>query len=327
MGRRFGSDTLLEVAKETAWGTRAATKTFALELMGVSGGFSPGRTPLPVWRGRTTPGFMDIGQKTLKSYTVPIVYGGNDLLYRALFGGYAFASLVTPTRYKHTFTLSTVLPKSITMLDVHSDSGMGGAPTAVSPEMAGCYVRRMQLDFPAAEVPKVTVDVVGAKETLQSATSPLAYPAQSEWVIPGQYSCTIDTVSPPADLNEFSLTIENGMDEGRMKLRTGNSGLGQPDILDRAKVTGSFSLDYVNVDPFYTKFISGATFAMVFTITGTGGTQLYTISLPNCVMLGDYPNPSGPGLIQHSVNFEALAIGATAPITFEVTNLQSTDLT
>lgn len=296
-GPRYGFDAAVLAGKETTWGT-AVARTAAIEPATMGGGLVPGRFEIPSIRSRVMLAMTANGEKTLGNFSGAVTYEKWLLFLRNTLWGYAFS---TPEsgRNQHLFTLGTTVPSPLTIEFANTEAN--------AEIFAGCFIRKLAFSAKADAVMECAVDFVGKDPAAATKTaSPTFCPLDTLSVVPTQIAVTLDGGSTE-ELDNIDITIEPGIDEGRAKIR-GGADIVQPQPTGKAKITASFSRDYVSAG-MQTKFASGASVSLILTATGTTlvtGTYLFKIELPKMIVMGQPPQPGGSGIVSETIDLESI---------------------
>lgn len=309
-GKRYGFDSYIGVGKETTWGT-PVTRTKFQEIGGESGGHNAGRSALQTWRSRAPVGFIDVGTKSLKSYTMPMTYEQQlewfrNALWSILGNGTYSFSTVSTTVIRHVFKIGSAKPPSLTVEGAGTDASASGATL-----FSGAFVRKIVFDFKASDWSTVAVDFVAKGETRTTRSASPTFASTTLYAKPGTFTIVIDSdTGSQLELDAMTITCESGIDEGRAKLK-GDVNIVEPEPTGKASVTATFARDY-NVESMYNKLISGASASISIksagtTIAGSSPTTPYSITalIAQAIILGDPPAHTGPGIVPENINLAA----------------------
>jgi len=118
----------------------------------------------------------------------------------------------------------------------------------------------------------------------------------------------IDT-APVTNIQSFSITMSNALSFDRASLGSGY--ILEPQRNDLIAITGNFTCDMLD-NSYQVKQNTGDDLNLDFTFTSPlligGGATPYSmhIDLPKVYFIGDTPPVSGPGVVQQTVNFQAV---------------------
>jgi len=316
MSHRYGFDAFVAVGKETTWGTSVGRTKF-MEFNGESGGFAPGRQELPTWRARIVPSYYDIGNKALKSISMPLYYESVWMFLRNALTNYT-SSGATTTGVTHIFKVGTTQSRPSLSVEV--------ANTEYCHIYAGSHVRKLGMEFNASESAKWSIDFIAKTESTMAKTALGTVPLPSLLIRPTQASLLINSTSTgTTELDSFSINIETGLDDGRVKV--GSANIVEPDFADRFKISGTINRDWS--DPaLYAALLANTTFALNVTFTSAAtisGSTYWTLNLliPNAYIMGDPPVHTGPGLVPEVINWNAADAGTTTGIQITVVNTEA----
>jgi len=320
MTRLYGSNSHVGVGVESIWGTPVARTKFQ-ELYGETGGLNPGRVPIETWRARTPVGFIDVGKKAVASVTFPITYDKLHIWLRNAM--WDLTSSVVAPDYTHTYKIGTSKPSPLTV--EHGNSAAAFAALARIDE--GCFVRRMTMEFMSDSISKITFEYVGQTAAF-GAVTPATVAATNLFVKPGTFTVTVDAETGEAlCLDNASVTLETGLDEGRMCLK-GDTFIREPDLTGKTNVSGSFARDWDSTwTGLQTKLGSGGTFILVIKSTGPtlgGSNYSWEVKIPKAVIIGDPVNHSGPGLATETINWQAQDDAADSAMKITVVSSEAT---
>lgn len=257
------------------------------------------------------------GAEATVGFDVPTKSGGVGLFLNTLCGG-----TVTPTQigttgaYTQTHTLSDPLGKYLTM--------QLGAPyrdgTVKVHELVGGKVASAEFSMDVTDILKATAQVDGYKfDDSQSLAAP-------SWatsaVFPGQGASlklgTFNSEAAVSGVRQFSCNVERALDTEAYTL--GGSGYkAEPVLNDITSITGSVTVDWVNIADFQDRVVDNTSCALLFTVTSStaiSGTYYPTfkISLPSVTWTGDVQGVDGRGALQSTWDYTWVYDGTNAPV-------------
>lgn len=233
------------------------------------------------------------------------------LLFHLITGGVDSCEAIDGTeKYKHTFVLCGA------NVDLPSASIVVDRKAAIK-RYPGCTLSALSLECAAGDYVKGTLDIKGIKEeegTLNASLTSFSVPP---------YRCTSaifkvgDTVF---DISKATVKIDNALEDAP---KTYASGVypGRPQHATR-KVSLDFEIPYsAQVETFKNSYLTTEENASVeLSFTSSNQDYKVEISVPN-LSINDVSNSiSGTGLINATVNGEALSIGDDEPITIVLTD-------
>jgi hypothetical protein len=307
-----GSGATLQIGKEATFGT-AVTPTALVNLTDESivtsvektdeGSLLASKTPM-------TRDLMAVNVDGSISFKLRPEFAG--LLFHLALGGTDTVSGGGPL-YTHTMNLvaaNTNLPSATIVVD---------RKVAIK-KYAGCTISNLSLDFNANDYVQGSIDIIGTNES----TGTLA--ALSAFTVPS-YRCTAATLTVGGnsiDVEGVSVSINNNLEESPATYSTGLY-KGQPQHGMR-NVTVSINLPYsAAVETFKTTYLLTETnAAVVLTCASSDTDYTLTITLPNVSINSANGNVSGEGIIESTIEGEALSVGGTEPITVAIQDKTST---
>ena len=236
------------------------------------------------------------------------------LLHAALGGADTATQIESSEKWQHTITLCEAaepLP-SLTVI-VHR--------RAATKAYAGCTIASLSLECAAGDYVKGSIDLRGVKEesgTLNESLKGFTVPS---------YRCTAATFSvggESLDIASATLRIDNALEAAP---RTYASGLysGKPQH-GRRSVGIAFEIPYTErVEQLKDTYLTAETCAAIeLFFTSSNPDYSIQITLPNVSIGSVEANVGGSGILQASIDGEALSVGAEEPIEVVITDKTNT---
>src|SRR3972149_3069469 len=305
-----GFKTTLGYGEESTYGTPVASSKWN-EILSESLKLTDEPIIKPSMRGATQRGFFQSIKTVGGSVEIEAMYEGMLKLLKHALGSVAAVEPEAATRWTHTFTrvANTALPTGLTFELGRDLQGW---------RYHGCKINELTLSQEVADTLKLALGILGEDEEKVTAGA-ATYP--TERLIPfHQGILKIATVA--TDAQGFEVTLNNGLTAERHKF--GGRLTKEPAANDFRTVTGSISKDFETADiaALYDKWVAGTEVAIQLDYTGPvlgAGNYKFTIDMPRCVLMGDVPTVSGPGLVPLTIPYQAIYDETGAADAFKVT--------
>ncbi len=297
-----GANAQILIQEETTYKTdpspAAAQKVYYVSCgLGDQGGLETDDT-LQANRNPTAP---SQGDKDPKGSLVVNLQAYMGLLWKAVFGSVTTTGEAAP--YTHTFTIGQSIPSFLL------EKGFTDLATPQYFKNNGVKIGKMSMSITRKGVQPVTLDLVGAKETI-SATPFQASPTDLGYAkFDGLSLGTIEEGgSSSAEIVEISgLTIDNGLDEDQFVLGSG----GERAALDAGQVAVSGTVKAIfNNITLYNKAVNGteSSLRLVWSLgtgAGTAGNESFELKIPELIYGKAAVQISGPKGIYVELPFQA----------------------
>jgi hypothetical protein len=263
-------------------------------------------------------------------FTSELVSKGLGWIFNAALGSVTSTQRATTGVYQHNFTLTTTdyLP-SYTIQKGVPPLG-GGATNAYT--FPGMVCSSLEIDCPNSDIVTLKPAWNGRELLTATAYAAPAYPTPMEVLrftganltIGGSPTAPTTTAlaaggTSVANVRDFKLTIDNGIDDGGFNIGSGGKRARKPAV-GIAAVTGSMTIEYDSTT-MRDAFVNQNDLALVFTVQGstvigTGSdVPALSIYIPDIRLEGDIPNANKGGVITQSVDFTVLDNLTVSPIT------------
>lgn len=243
-------------------------------------------------------------------------YPGN-LLYAAL----GSVSTAAPT---HTIKVGSSLP-SYTI-----EKGFTNLTTPQYFKYQGCKVSRLNLKVSRKGPQILTLDFIGAKETISGTAFDATHTDLGKSSFFGNHiSAITEGGSAIAIVSEADITLDNDLDRDVYTINVATPGVRRDLPEGMVKVSGTVKAIFEDV-ALYTKAINGTESALVVTYTlgtgaGTAGNEQLVITVPELVYSPNAPIIEGPRGIYVDLPFEAYYAndGAASALHMSLKNTQA----
>lgn len=239
---------------------------------------------------------------------------GNALLWKHILGAVSTAGT---NPYTHTLTPGDLSGKSLTMQVGRPD--IAGVVRSFS--YLGCKIASAELACALNQWAMLTLNVYGAHEDTSQTLATASYPAGYTPFVFTQGS--IQIAAAAYDVQEFSMTIDNGLAINRHFIRsTTPERPKEPLEAQRRAITGTITSDFIDLTA-YNRFVNGTEAALVFTLNAGASAQL-TATL-NVRFDGETPDIGGAELVGQSLPWKAVSgTSDAAAITVAIVNADTT---
>jgi hypothetical protein len=241
-------------------------------------------------------------------------------------GGLLYAALggVVTSAPTHTIKIGASLP-SYTI-----EKGFTDITTPQFFKYNGCKVNRMTINVRPAGAQQVTIEFIGAKETVGTTAFDATHTDLGKSSFQGSHISTItEGGSAIAYVTEADIVIDNNLDGNVYVINTTTPGVRRSLPEGLVKVSGTLKALFEDI-ALYTKAVAGTESALVVTYTlgtgaGTAGNEQLKITVPEILFAPNTPVISGPAGVLAELPFEAYYTNdaAASAIWFELKNTQT----
>jgi hypothetical protein len=260
------------------------------------------------------------------TFTCPVVSKSMGHLINGLMGG-----TVTPvqqgatTAYLQTHALADPVGKSYTF-----QSGVPDAGGTVRPyTWLGSQVISVELSCEIGGPLMATFEVIAKDVTEAQTLAAPSYPVSNEFhhALSAVKLGTVGAEAAVDGVKSLTLKIERSRHEGGPYM--GSGGLRSIGVInDYAKITGTFTTDFIDKTVFADRFAANTSTSLVWEFIGPNIAstffETFRVRVPMVFLNGETPAVSGPDVVEASFPFEGQYDGSNAAATVE---LISTDTT
>ena len=318
----FGSNSKLQIGKETLWGTNAATMThninFSSESFKMDAEFDTDDSVI----GGITKGVSDVvAYKTIGGFECQITPENAQMLFALALGDEQTPIKVTGSTgaYEH-----EIIP-------VDGDTDLPSFTSTVYRKLHtkaynGCMIKSWELAIKAKEAARFSCEVIAKSASNGSINASLTNPILKKYLA-GRATMSIDGVSF-ADVEDLTVSVDNGVSDSVFTLGSGlytsMPSHGEREI--KIKMSSRFTSAINQL--IEQKYLTGTPIAVVINLESpslieTGHNHALKIEIPNLQLTGGLPNVSGKDEIKVSLEGDACEFNGVSPISVTVINDES----
>lgn len=249
-------------------------------------------------QGSRNPTAPDRGNHAVSGSIVTDLMAYPGALFKAALGS---VSTSAPT---HTIKIGSTVP-SYTI-----EKGFTDLTTPEYFKYSGCKVNRMNLAVRPSGPQRLTLDWIGAKETVSATSFDATFTDLGKSVFQGSVISSItEGGSAIAIVTEADITLENNLDDSVYVINVSAPGVRRSLPEGMVKVSGRLQALFEDI-ALYNKAVAGTESALVVVYTlgtgaGTAGNEKLTITVPELIYSPSAPVISGPRGILVDLPFEA----------------------
>jgi len=318
MALQLGHNAWLGVADEVTWGTHVAP-TEHMRIISHSVQNNTPFTTRPTLGNPVGVGLVRGIKSTGGDVALEVMYEGCESLLAYCFGIPAISAPIDTTAYSWTFT-----PKAALGVTNHVAMSMRCTYDTLASDFDGNKVSSLTWSMAKDQNLQLTASVGGRGWVNQGTPGSPSYPTDRP-VKEGELVMTYDSTAV-VNVQSFSVTMNNALSFDRASLGSGY--ILEPQRNDLISITGSWTGDMISAVP--QGFQDAGTvkdleFAFTSPLLAGAATEpfSYTITLPTVYLTGDTPTVDSAGVVQQTVNFQAVYEGAAA-ISVVVVNQKAT---
>lgn len=259
-----------------------------------------------------------VKEETTGTLTVEAVTKGLGALFEAALGTATSTIISTGPAYQQVFTPSTDSLPSYTI-----QKGIPLLSGAVSPQTyAGCVCSGFSMSGANGAIPTVAFSFLGKSVDTAASYATAAYPASNQLLSFINGSITIGgTVTPPtasalavggtaaANIRDFALTWENGLDQNGFNFGAGGKRSRKP-ALGLRMGTGTITAEY-DSNTLRDAYLAQSDLSLVLTFASlvpisSGVFPTIQVTIPNIRLDGELPKAAGGDVVTQSIGFTVL---------------------